>query len=266
MSILTTIIEHKKKEVALAMKRLPVSELEKTTPFKVEVRSLKASLLDTAKSGIIAEHKRKSPSKGIINNSADLVSIVKDYDAAGVSAISVLTDSHFFGGSNTDLSTARLTTSLPLLRKDFTIDPYQVFEAKAIGASAILLIAAVLSPQEAYQLAELAHSIGLETLMEFHNASELDRMNEYVDVVGINNRNLNTFEVNLAKSVELASQLPSDCPKVAESGIHTTVDIIYLHLHGFNGFLIGEQFMKSSNPGKACIEFSAEVMKLTRKQ
>ena len=181
------------------------------------------------------------------------------YESAGASAVSVLTDIEFFGGSNKDLTTARDVISIPILRKEFIVDPYQVYEAKAIGASAILLIAAVLTPEETKELGSLASYLGMEVLMEFHDETELNRMNSYVDVAGINNRNLNTFKVDLNRSVELADKLPSNIPKVAESGISSVEDLLFLQSKGFSGFLIGENFMKSDNPGGACKEFSLNL-------
>lgn len=171
----------------------------------------------------------------------------------------MLTDAHFFGGRNEDLTTARDATSLSILRKDFIIDPFQVYEAKAIGASAILLIAAILTKEEAIDLGSLANYLGMEVLMEIHDESEIEKINIYVDMVGINNRNLKTFEVDLQHSVRLAQLLPANKPKVAESGIHSVTDLRFLKTHGFNGFLIGEQFMKTVNPGMACQQFISEI-------
>jgi indole-3-glycerol phosphate synthase len=259
MTILDKIIEHKRKEVEEAKKRVSVKELMYYRHFDKLVPSLKEYILNSGKSGIIAEHKRRSPSKGIINDKVNVTDVVKGYEVAGASAVSVLTDSEFFGGSNDDLTTARDAISIPILRKDFIIDPYQVYEAKAIGASAILLIAAVLTPGETKELGSLASYLGMEVLMEFHDESELDRMNSYVDAAGINNRNLKTFEVDLNKSVELAEKLPADIPKVAESGISSVEDILFLRSKGFSGFLIGENFMKNEDPGKACEEFSLNL-------
>ncbi len=259
MTILDKIIEHKRKEVEETKKRVSVKELMYYRHFDKMVPSLKDYLLNPDKSGIIAEHKRRSPSKGIINDKVNIIDVVKGYESAGASAVSVLTDSEFFGGSNENLTTARDSISIPILRKDFIVDPYQIYEAKAIGASAILLIAAVLTPDETKELGSLASYLGMEILMEFHDETELNRMNSYVDVAGINNRNLNTFEVDLNKSVELADKLPAYIPKVAESGISSVKDIKFLRSKGFSGFLIGESFMKKENPGKACEDFSLNL-------
>ncbi len=255
MTILDKIIEHKRAEVEEAKKRVSLDELKTSTYFALPVPSLSEFIQSSDKSGIIAEHKRQSPSKGIINDKLDVQEVVKGYEKAGASAVSVLTDKEFFGGNTEDLKRAKEVLSIPILRKDFIIDPFQIYEAKAIGASAILLIAAVLTPKEAKELGEIANKIGLEVLMEFHDESELDRMNRYVDVAGINNRDLKTFKVDLQKSVELAEKLPAGIPKVAESGISLPDDVKYLRSKGFTGFLIGENFMKTDNPGKACEEF-----------
>lgn len=259
MTILDKIVEYKKREVEEAKRRVSVQELIYYRHFDKMVPSLCDYILNPDKTGIIAEHKRQSPSKGVINNKVAVKDVVKGYEDAAASAVSVLTDSEFFGGSNEDLTTARDAISIPILRKDFIFDPYQVYEAKAIGASAILLIAAVLTPEETKELGSLASYLGLEVLMEFHDEKELNRMNNYVDVAGINNRDLNTFKVDLIKSIELANKLPSSIPKVAESGIGSVKDIQLLKSKGFSGFLIGENFMKTDNPGVACNEFSLNL-------
>jgi len=259
MTILDKIIEHKKISVEEIKKKVSLHELMYYRHFDKTVPSLKEHLLSPDKTGIIAEHKRKSPSKGNINDKVYLKHVVSGYEKAGASAISVLTDYEFFGGTNNDLTEAADTVSIPVLRKDFIIDPYQVYEAKAIGASAILLIAAVLSPEEATELGSLANYLGMEVLMEFHDEKELDRLNSYVDVAGINNRDLKTFKVDMERSVELANKIPAGIPKIAESGINSVKDIEYLASRGFNGFLIGEMFMKTADPAKACLEFSQKL-------
>ncbi len=259
MTILDKIIEHKRIEVENAKKRVSLDELKRYPGFEKPVPSLAEFLLSSEKSGIIAEHKRKSPSKGIINDRLDVQEVVAGYEKAGASAVSVLTDKEFFGGTSEDLIKAKEVLSIPVLRKDFIVDPYQIFEAKAIGASAILLIAAVLTPEEAEKLGKVANKLGLEVLMEFHDKSELNRMNSYVSAAGINNRDLKTFKVDLQKSVELAEMLPADIPKVAESGIGSPDDVKFLKSKGFTGFLIGESFMASDNPGKTCKGFIDEI-------
>lgn len=255
MNILETIIEHKRSEVAQRKQDWPVAALEKERLFSRQTYSLKKFLLDERKTGIIAEYKRQSPSKGIINNRDSVEAVTKAYFGYGASGISILTDRQFFGGSLDDLVAAR-DNSLPLLRKDFMIDEYQLIEAKAFGADVILLIAACLSPQEVKNLSATARSLGLEVLLELHDESELEHICDTVDLVGVNNRNLKNFEVDLAHSVRLAQQIDDRFIKVAESGINDVRNIHYLKQHGFKGFLIGEYFMKQPSPMAAFKEFA----------
>ncbi|MBN2744779.1 MAG: indole-3-glycerol phosphate synthase TrpC [Marinilabiliaceae bacterium] len=259
MTILDKIIARKKEEVAAAKAAVSIKDLEDSKYFELECPSLKAFLQDPAKTGIIAEFKRQSPSKGIINDTALVPDVTRGYEAAGASGISILTDTDFFGGCYADLSLGRDSVEIPILRKDFMIDTYQVYEAKSMGASAILLIAAVLTDARARELGSLAKAMGMDVLMEVHNREELDLVNPFVDIVGVNNRNLKTFEVSLENSVQLASYMPADTVKISESGIYTVEDIRYLRSHGFQGFLIGENFMREADPGKACVEFSAKL-------
>ena len=255
MNILETIIAEKRNEVDRRKAEMPLVELEKQRFFSRPTLSLKASVLDPKKTGIIAEYKRKSPSKGIINNRDSVEAVTRAYRAFGASGISVLTDQPFFGGSLDDLVTAR-DNGIPILRKDFMIDEYQIAEAKAYGADVILLIAASLTPQEVKTLSIAAKQLSLEVLLELHDETELDRICDTVDLVGINNRNLKTFEVNLEQSVKLASKIDSRFVKIAESGIHDVKDIHYLKQHGFQGFLIGEHFMKQQSPMEAFKDFT----------
>lgn len=259
MTILDKIIARKKEEVAAAKAAVSIKDLEDSKYFELECPSLKAFLQDPAKTGIITEFKRQSPSKGIINDTALVPDVTRGYEAAGASGISILTDTDFFGGCYADLSLGRDSVEIPILRKDFMIDTYQVYEAKSMGASAILLIAAVLTDARARELGSLAKAMGMDVLMEVHNREELDLVNPYVDIVGVNNRDLKTFEVSLENSVKLASYMPADTVKISESGIYTVEDIRYLRSHGFQGFLIGENFMREADPGKACVEFSAKL-------
>jgi len=259
MTILDKIIARKKEEVAAAKAAVSIKDLEDSKYFELDCPSLKAFLQDPAKTGIIAEFKRQSPSKGIINDTALVPDVTRGYEAAGASGISILTDTDFFGGCYADLSLGRDSVEIPILRKDFMIDTYQVYEAKSMGASAILLIAAVLTDARARELGSLATAMGMDVLMEVHNREELDLVNPYVDIVGVNNRDLKTFEVSLENSVKLASYMPADTVKISESGIYTVEDIRYLRSHGFQGFLIGENFMREADPGKACVEFSAKL-------
>jgi indole-3-glycerol phosphate synthase len=259
MNILEQIVEQKKKEVALAKSRISIKELEYYRHFRQTCPSLKEYILNPGKNGIIAEFKRRSPSKGVINDHSELRDVVKGYQVAGVSALSVLTDGEFFGGMADDLTEARDIVDIPILRKDFIIDPYQVYESKAIGASAILLIAAILDPLQARELGAIANMLGMEVLMEIHHKDDIERINAYVDVVGVNNRDLKTFEVSLERSAELAASLPENKVLISESGITSTQDINYLRQNGFSGFLIGENFMKEKNPAIACQNFAASL-------
>lgn len=258
MNILDTIIAEKRKEVADRKASKPITELEKAPFFKNETLSLKKFLLDPQRTGIIAEFKRRSPSKGVINGSADVESVTRAYAKNGASGISVLTDEQFFGGSLNDLLTATVN-EIPLLRKDFMIDEYQIIEAKAYGAEVILLIAACLTPQEVKTLAKTARDLGLEVLLELHDATELEHICDETELVGINNRNLKNFEVNLQASIDLARQLPADKLAIAESGISNVETIVSLKNYGFKGFLIGENFMKNADPANAFAEFVKQL-------
>lgn len=263
MTILDKIIEHKKKEVGQRKELTSVKALEQSAYFNRPNISMKKFLLDPSKSGIIAEFKRKSPSKGILNHKASVGNTVKGYELAGASAISVLTDSEFFGGSDEDLRRAREIVEVPLLRKDFIIDEYQIIEAKAMGANIILLIASVLEPEKLRQLAGFAKSLDLEVLLEVHDEEELlKNCCDPVDAVGVNNRNLKDFSTSIDTSLRLAEMIPSKYLKVAESGINSPRTVIKLKEHGFNGFLIGENFMTTPDPGEAMIFFVKEIKKL----
>ena len=255
MNILDNIITDKKREVILKKSIIPISQLEKSVLFERKTISLSNNLRNSD-SGIIAEHKRRSPSKPNINNSFTVEEVVKGYENAGVCGISVLTDGKYFGGSLDDLLLARASVNIPLLRKEFIIDEYQILEAKANGADLILLIAAVLTQQEIKHLSEFAKSLQLEVLLEVHDLEELQKsIMPSLDMIGVNNRNLKTFEVSLDFSKQLASQIPDEFVKVSESGISTVEAIHELKPFGYQGFLIGENFMKTDNAGKACEEF-----------
>lgn len=259
MNILEEIIAYKKTEVARQKTILRAGQLEKFGFFSEPTRSLKASVLDKTKTGIIAEFKRQSPSKGVINGEADVFEVTRAYTAHGASGLSVLTDAKFFGGSADDLIKARIN-SIPILRKEFIIDEYQLIEAKSMGADAILLIAACLTPIEVRRLAAAAKDLNLEVLLELHAEVELDHICDEVDLVGVNNRNLKTFTVDLEQSIRLVEKIGGGKVKIAESGIHRPEDIQYLGRNGFDGFLVGERFMKEPDPGKA---FAAFVEKLS---
>ncbi len=255
MNILEQIVAHKRKEVDQRKKEVGVKALESERFFSRKVYSLKQFIVDPTRTGVIAEYKRKSPSKGVINDVDSVESVTRMYAGFGASGISVLTDYHFFGGSLDDLVAAR-DNDVPLLRKDFMIDEYQLVEAKAFGADVILLIAACLTVIEVKHLATAAKKLGLEVLLELHDESELDHICSEVDLVGVNNRNLKNFEVDLQHSVRMAEKIGKGFIKIAESGINDVNNIRFLRQHGFQGFLIGEYFMKQEDPGKAFKEFT----------
>jgi len=260
MNILDIIIETKKEELTKQKKVVSISQLEKYPHFDRKCNSLKSNLLKEGSSGIIAEFKQKSPSKGEINFGVKVENVSKGYVEAGASCISVLTDYEYFGGTLANLAKARETNpNIPILRKDFMIDSYQIIEAKAYGADVILLIAACLEKEQALKLAKRAKELGLDVLMEIHNAKELAIVNDYVDIVGVNNRNLKTFEVSIETSVELSKLIPDKFVKISESGLAGAAEIKYLKEHGFQGFLIGETFMKTNNPGEACKKLISEL-------
>lgn len=258
MNILDTIIAKKKIEVVERKVNKSITELEKMPFFKNKTLSFKDFLLSTHKTGIIAEFKRQSPSKGIINNTSTLAEVTTNYVKYGASAISVLTDEEFFGGSLDDLLEATIN-EVPILRKEFIIDKYQLVESKAYGAGIILLIAACLSKEEVKKLSYFAKNIGLNVLLEIHNEQELEHICSDVDVVGINNRDLKTFKVDINYSIELAKKIPGDKLKISESGIDRVETIQLLKQNGFSGFLMGEKFMKEQNPGKAFESFVNEL-------
>jgi indole-3-glycerol phosphate synthase len=260
MNILDKIVAYKKEEVATRKKTKSVAALEQSPLFGLPNISLKQFLLDPSKSGIIAEHKRKSPSKGIINDKLSVETIVQGYEAAGASAISVLTDTPSFGGSDEDLLRARAAVKCPLLRKDFIVDEYQIVEARALGANIILLIAACLSPQELKKLADFSKSLGMEVLLEVHDEDELNaNCFDSIDCVGVNNRNLKDFNVDVNLSRTLAEKIPNQYLKISESGIDAAETILDLKTYGYKGFLIGENFMKTEDPGASLASFVAQL-------
>ena len=259
MNILDQIIVDKKREVTLKKSIIPVAQLESSVFFEKKTISLRNNLINST-SGIIAEHKRRSPSKAEINYSFTVEEVTKGYEDAGACGISVLTDGKYFGGSLDDLLLARATVNIPLLRKEFIVDEYQILEAKAYGADLILLIAAVLTREEIKSLSEFAKSLGLEVLLEVHNLEELEKsIMPTLDLIGVNNRNLKTFEVSLDFSKQLADHIPNDFLKVSESGISSIEAINELRPYGYKGFLIGENFMKTDNAGKAATEFIKQL-------
>jgi indole-3-glycerol phosphate synthase len=260
INILESIVSYKKEEIKKRKKKSPAHLLEKQEDFFRNVFSIKKFISDPERNGIIAEFKKKSPSKGIINESAVVEEVTSAYARLGASAISILTDTFSFGGSTDDLRRSRFN-NLPILRKDFILDPYQLVESRAMGADVILLIAACLQPAETRSLALKAHELGLEVLLEIHDENELDHLNEFIDVVGINNRDLKTFTVDLDNSIRLSDRLPHNKLRIAESGIRNIETIHFLKSAGFNGFLIGEQFMKTNDPAFAFASFVEQLKK-----
>ena len=258
MSILDDIIFFKRQEVEKRKKEVDLNELEKREFFSREIISLKQSLLNDTHTGIIAEFKRKSPSKGVINNAADVNKVTAAYVRGGASALSILTDEYFFGGSETDLLRARIH-EIPILRKDFIVEKYQLVESRAMGADVILLIAACLSPKEVKDLAGFAKELELEVLLELHAENEIEHVCDEIDLVGINNRNLKTFEVDIERSLAMAEKIPAGKIRIAESGISNIENIKLFREHGFKGFLMGEHFMKQADPGRAFEEFVSQL-------
>jgi len=257
-NILATIVAHKMKEVATRKNEISISQLENMPLFAKNVFSLKANLQKQNTTGIIAEFKRKSPSKGIINDKTSVKEVTAAYHAYGAAGISVLTDTEFFGGNLNDLSTA-IQNQIPVLRKEFIIDEFQIIEAKAYGASVILLIASCLTPSTTQLLAAKAKALGMEVLLELHNETELEHICDEVDLVGINNRSLKSFEVNIEHSLQLKNKLPKGKLSIAESGIYSVDTYHLLKKEGFDGFLMGEYFMKQENPAKAFELFTKAI-------
>ena len=255
MNILDKITLDKRKEVELRKSLIPVSQLENSVLFERQTVSL-SDKLRNSKSGIIAEHKRRSPSKSVINNGLNVQDVATGYENAGVCGMSILTDGKYFGGSLDDLLTARASCNLPLLRKEFIVDKYQIIEAKAYGADVILLIAAILTREEIKQFSEFAKRLHLDVLLEVHNEEELQKsIMPSLDMLGVNNRNLKTFEVSLQTSKSLSILIPDDFVKVSESGISNIDAIKELQPFGYQGFLIGENFMKTDSPGASASDF-----------
>jgi indole-3-glycerol phosphate synthase len=259
MNILDKIVEHKRAEVARRQEEVPVDKLRERSLYERKTLSLRESLVDTGKTGIIAEFKRKSPSKGVINDQVEVVDVTKAYTAAGASCLSVLTDEHFFGGSDADLIAARVN-EIPILRKDFIIDEYQIVEARSIGADVILLIAACLTPEEVKKLAVFARGLELEVLLEIHDETELGHICAETEIVGVNNRDLKTFKVDIQRSIDLSKKIPAGKMLIAESGISDVETILRMRDAGFRGFLIGENFMKESDPGTAFGDFVRKLV------
>ena len=260
MTILEKIIETKKNELEIVKKIISIEDLKKLPNFQKKSISL-VNRLKNSSHGIIAEHKRRSPSKSIINESTNIDQIIHGYDRADVCGISVLTDKEYFGGSLDDLRNARNLTNIPILRKEFIIDKYQLIEAKAYGADVILLIAACLNKHQIINLSAFAKEIGLEVLIELHNENELEKcLIDTIDIIGVNNRNLKTFEVDINTSIKLSNIIPEKYLKISESGISNYDEIRKLRNYGFKGFLIGELFMKNNDPGKEVLDLIEKII------
>ena len=259
MTILEKIINSKIEEVKVLKNQYSIKDFEKRSLFQRKTESLKIRL-ELSHHGIIAEHKRKSPSKSVINNDIKLEEVILGYDTANVSGISVLTDKKYFGGNTNDLLKARELTKIPIIRKEFIIDEFQILEAKACGADVILLIAACLNEKQIKNLSEFAKSLNLEVLIEIHNNQELEKcLLNSIDIIGVNNRNLKTFEVDIENSINLSEIIPENFVKISESGISSAKEISILRKHGFKGFLIGETFMTEKDPGKEVLKMINEI-------
>lgn len=253
--ILDKIVAHKKQELIDLKSTVSLDDLKASTYYKEVNISMESALSNKANSGIIAEFKRKSPSKGWIHKDANVAEIVSSYSKAGVTAISCLTDNYFFGGSKEDFSAARTVFDGPILRKDFIIDPFQIHESKAMGANVILLIAAILSKEDIISFTDLAHEIGLEVLLELHSNEELVKVYDKVNMIGVNNRDLRDFSVSLLQSIQMKKHLPKDKVLISESGLDHPGIVYDLYIYGFKGFLIGEYFMKQNKPGETASAF-----------
>ncbi len=260
MNVLEKIIKRKKEILEKQKSNTPIGHLERSQYFHRDVISLAERFKKYFYPAIISEFKRKSPSKGVINAGVNVDEVTRGYAKAGAIALSVLTDHEFFGGNPEDLEIARSLNEIPILRKDFIVDEYQLIEAKSIGADVILLIAAALGKNETIRLAKYAKSLNLDVLLEIHDEQELVCLNEYVDIVGVNNRNLGNFHVSIETSLKLADKIPPDFIRISESGIDKPSDIHLLYEVGYKGFLIGECFMKEENPVLACQDFIKKLM------
>jgi len=263
-TILERIVAHKRREVVERRELRPLKFLETSLYNQAQPLSLRHYLERPGSSGLIAEFKRKSPSQGWINRYAPVERTTLGYMQAGAAGLSILTDGEFFGGSDEDLTTARRFNFCPILRKDFVVDEYQIHEARSAGADVVLLIAAVLTPAEILTLGRLAKSLGLEVLLEVHDGDELARSLHpaAVDLVGVNNRNLHDFTLNLDTSLSLAEAIPAEFVKVSESGISQAKSIVQLRGVGYQGFLLGETFMRHSRPERACATLVQELTAL----
>jgi len=259
-TILDEIVTNRLAEVSRQKKVVTLKELQQKTDLRIPRNSLSANLLFKGNSGIIAEFKRRSPSKGVINDRVEPEIVTKGYADAGASGLSVLTDTRYFGGTSADFIAARaINPNTPILRKDFIVDEYQLFESRFLNADVILLIAAVLGKEEIAHFTSVAHDLGMEVLLELHDESEIEKIDNRVDLIGINNRNLKDFKVDMERSLQLFNQLPPDAVKISESGISDPETVDFLRSKGFQGFLMGENFMKTDNPSASCLEFISKL-------
>ena len=259
MKILDKIIHDKKIEIKTLSDIVPVSDLEKQKDFTKKCKSLKESI-KKSKSGIICEFKRKSPSNGNINYTSNISDVIKGYEKAGAVGVSILTNQKYFDGSISDINDVKTSIEIPILRKEFVISEYQIIEAKSIGSDSILLIASILSKEQIKNYSSLAKSLGLEVLLEIHSIDELNEVSKYdIDIIGVNNRNLDTLEIDIKNSIEIFKKIPGEFIKISESGISKVESIVKLNKVGYDGFLIGENFMKSSKPEESAYNFIKQV-------
>jgi indole-3-glycerol phosphate synthase len=262
MNILDQIIADQKILVEINKKNVPQRVLEASPYFSRPCHSLRKAMSESHYPAIIAEFKRKSPSKPDINGNADIHTIPLSYQSGGASAASILTNQKYFGGSDSDITEVRDSIDIPILRKEFIVDVYQLYESKSLGADAVLLIAEALDKESCRLLAMEAKALDLEVLMELHHESELSKINEHIDFIGINNRNLKNFNTTIEASLEMIARLPTDTIKISESGIQSPLDVVTLWQAGYRGFLIGERFMRDNNPGQTCASFIDTVKSL----
>ncbi len=259
-TILDEIVTNRKEEVSKQKLKIPLSKIQSKIDFTIARNSLSERLQSFGASGIIAEFKRRSPSKGVINDRVQPEIVTKGYSDAGASGLSVLTDRKYFGGSAADFTAARNANPFtPLLRKDFMVDEYQIYESRFLNADVILLIASVLEKAEISRFTSIAHELGMEVLLELHDESEIDKINNEIDMIGINNRNLKDFKVDMDRSLKLLDRLPAKAVKISESGLSDPGTVDLLRKRGFQGFLMGENFMKSENPATACHDFISRL-------
>ena len=259
MKILDNIISDKKIEIETLSKIVSISDLEKQKDFTKQSKSLKESI-KKSKSGIICEFKRKSPSNEKINYKSNISEVINGYEKAGAVGVSILTNKKYFDGSISDINEVKNNVDIPILRKEFIISEYQIIESKSIGADAILLIASILDKEEIKNYSSLAKSLGLEVLLEIHSIEEFNKIsNTDADIIGVNNRNLDTLDIDIENSIEMFEYIPSEFIKISESGISKVDSIIKLIKVGYDGFLIGENFMKTSKPGESAYDLIKKV-------